>query len=159
MDSSNPLLERFRFASIVSSNLDEFFMVRVAALIHAVHQGNEIKCPTGSSPAEILAAVSGFVHNMVQQLHETILSQLLPEANGYGISLLSYGRLSPEQNNFVQVLFTDEIFPVLTPMAIDPTHPFPVLLNLSLNLGVILSGNSTGTKQRLAIVPIPSGLP
>jgi len=158
MDTANPLLERFRFAAIVASNLDEFFMVRIASLKQAIVDGNEIQCPTGKPPSEILTAVSARVHQMTSQLYDEIEHQLLPQATEQGILLRTMGSLSEDQILRLEERFADEIFPVLTPMAVDPSHPFPVLLNLSLNLGVILESEPDSDKPRLALVPIPSVL-
>jgi len=159
MDASNPLLERFRFAAIVASNLDEFFMVRIASLKQAIADGNEVQCPTGKSPSEILSAVSARVHQMTSQLYDEIDQLLLPQAAEHGIVFRIMSSLSEDQIALLEARFADEIFPVLTPMAVDPSHPFPVLLNLSLNLGVILEPAAETEENRLALVPIPSVLP
>lgn len=157
-DVSNPLLERFRFASIVASNLDEFFMVRVASLKQKIQAGDTGPCPAGFSPEKTLQVLSGTIHAMVSQLYETVYDQLLPQAAQEGLILHSYGSLSPKQQVFVENRFEAEIFPVLTPMAIDPAHPFPILGNLSLNIAVLLASAAEGESERIAIVPIPSVL-
>ncbi len=159
MDANNPLLERFKFASIVSSNLDEFFMVRVSALKHlnaSVEVGID---PSGYAPAETLDAVSDRVHQMLKNLYHTIGSELLPAAREHGITIETFTSLTPEQQELLRERFENEIFPVLTPMAVDPVHPFPILSNLSLNLAVALKPETDEERQRLAIVPIPSLLP
>ncbi len=159
MDANTPLMERFRFASIVSSNLDEFFMVRVSGLKHLKASGEVGMDASGYSPAETLDAVCNRVHTMVKSLYDTIGSELLPAARENGISIESYDSLMPEQKERIKEIFEKEIFPVLTPMAVDPVHPFPILSNLSLNLAVVLSPEHQDERQRLAIVPIPSLLP
>jgi polyphosphate kinase len=159
MDTNTPLLERFRFASIVSSNLDEFFMVRVSGLKHLTASGEVEVDPSGSTPAETLDAVCNRVHTMVKNLYDTIGVELLPAARENGISIESYDSLMPEQKERIKEIFENEIFPVLTPMAVDPVHPFPILSNLSLNLAVALKPEHEDERQRLAIVPIPSLLP
>jgi polyphosphate kinase len=157
-DPGNPLLERFRFAAIVASNLDEFFMVRVASLKHRLKEGDTAPCPAGLTPSKTLEALSLRVHEMVSELYRTIHEDLLPASAQEGLILHSYGSLSPRQQAFVEERFENEIFPVLTPMAIDPTHPFPILINLSLNIAVLLPPAEGTENERLAIVPIPSVL-
>jgi len=159
MDPNTPLLERFRFASIVSSNFDEFFMVRVSGLKHLKASGEVGVDPSGYTPAETLEAVCTRVHTMLKTLYETIGSQLLPLARENAIAIESFNSLLPEQKDRIKEIFENEIFPVLTPMAVDPVHPFPTLSNLSLNLAVVLSAEHEGDRPRLAIVPIPSLLP
>ncbi|MCI0446590.1 polyphosphate kinase 1 [bacterium] len=159
MDANTPLLERFRFTSIVSSNLDEFFMVRVSVLKHLKASGEVGVDPSGYTPVETLDAVCNRVHTMVKNLYDTIGSELLPAARENGISIESYDSLMPEQKERIKEIFENEIFPVLTPMAVDPVHPFPILSNLSLNLAVALKPEHEDDRQRLAIVPIPSLLP
>lgn len=156
IDSGNPLLERFRFASIASSNLDEFIMVRVAALKNSETEKMD---PAGFTPSAALAAISQRIHSMVDRLYEIVLKELLPQATTIGIELLAVSTLSTEQGNALAERFEKELFPVLTPMAIDPTHPFPILLNLSLNIGLSLAPEKEGEKKRFAVVPIPPKLP
>ena len=159
IDPATPLLERFRFASIVSSNFDEFFMVRVAGLKRRIAEGDLRTCAAGLTPHETLAAVSKAVRSTVSELYEIIEQQLIPQAVAHQIVIHSYDSLNPKQAAFVEKRFTGEIFPVLTPMALDPTHPFPNLLNLSLNVGVRMSPAEGEEKERFALVPIPSGTP
>jgi polyphosphate kinase len=159
MDSSTPLLERFRFASIVASNLDEFFMVRVAAKKAEAIEGESDTDPSGLTPGETLKAISARVHQIIDQLYSTIQEHLLPAAAEQGIQILSFDALNQELLEYIQRLFEDEIFPVLTPMALDPSHPFPVLTNLGLNAAVVLESETDETRDRLALVPIPSVLP
>src|SRR5262245_23130958 len=158
MDPNTPLLERFRIASIVSSNLDEFFMVRVSALKHLKASGEVGVDPSGYSPAETLDEVCNQVHTMVKNLYDTI-AFILPLARENAISIESFNSLIPEQQERIKEIFENEIFPVLTPMAVDPVHPFPTLSNLSLNLAVVLAPEHADDRPRLAIVPIPSLLP
>lgn len=156
MDPTTPLLERFRFLSIVCSNLDEFTMVRVAALKNTEPDHT---CPAGFTPARALAAVSERTHRMIAQIYEVLEQQLFPQVKELGIVLHPFDSLVEQQRVYIQDRFEKDIFPVLTPMAIDPTHPFPTLLNLSLNLAVSLSPSEEEEKNRLALVPIPTGLP
>lgn len=155
VDSGNPLLERFRFASIACSNLDEFVMVRVAALKNAETKKMD---PAGYTPSAALDAISARIHGMVERLYEIVLKELLPQAAGLGIELHAVSSLTNEQKTFLAERFEQEIFPVVTPMAIDPSHPFPILLNLSLNIGLSLAPGKDEEKSRLALVPIPPRL-
>ncbi|HET6266624.1 MAG TPA: polyphosphate kinase 1, partial [Acidobacteriota bacterium] len=155
MDTTTPLLERCRFVSIACSNLDEFFMVRVAAQKNA--STNE-RDPAGFAPAETLKAISIRAHEMVDQIYQEVHERLLPALAQIGIVIRSYDSLSERQRAYLKEKFDNEIFPVLTPMALDPTHPFPVLLNLSLNVGVALKPPEDEEEPRLALVPIPAVL-
>ena len=159
MDPANPLLERCRFASIVASNFDEFFMVRVAGLKRRIDEGDVSRCPAGFTAYEALLAVNKAVHETVTKLYDTIETQLIPQAAAHQIVLHSYESLSPKQAAFVEKRFESEIFPVLTPMALDPAHPFPILLNLSLNICVRLEPAKGEEDERYALVPIPTGIP
>jgi polyphosphate kinase len=159
MDPSTPLLERFRFASIVSSNLDEFFMVRVAAQRHLKETGEVGKDPAGYTPAETLEALTARIHEMLKQLYTTIETELFPAARQYGITVEPFDTLTPEQRDRLKERFETEIFPILTPMAVDPAHPFPILNNLSLNIAVSLKPKGDEARKRLAVIPIPSLLP
>ena len=159
MDVTNPLLERLRFASIVSSNLDEFFMVRVAGLKHLKDTGEVGRDIAGYTPAEALDAVKARTQRMLKDLYNVIEQDLLPSAREYGITIEPFESLTTDQRERLRKRFEDEIFPVLTPMAIDPAHPFPILNNLSLNLAVIIKPESLDEQKRLAVIPIPSLLP
>jgi polyphosphate kinase len=159
MDPANPLLERFRFASIVASNLDEFFMVRVASVKRRIAEQDLSRCPAGMTAQEIFNALSKKIHSMTSDLYELIEQQLIPQAQAHQIVLHSFDSLSPRQTAFLEKRFEGVIFPVLTPMALDPTHPFPILLNLSLNIGVRLGPAAGQENERFALVPIPNGIP
>ena len=158
MDATNPLLERFRFAAIVSSNLDEFFMVRVASLKNRIAAGDYSQCPAGLTPQETLSALSIRIHRLVEQVYQTI-GQLLAGISEEGVALRTFDSLAPAHQAFLTKRFESEFLPVLTPMAVDPAHPFPNLINLGLNVGVLLAPASDGEDRRLAIVPLPTGLP
>lgn len=159
MDPANPLLERFRFASIVASNFDEFFMVRVASLKRRIEEGDQTTGAAGLTRQDTLTAVLKTVHETVLRLYETIEQQLIPQALAHQIVIHSHASLNPKQTAFVEKRFEGEIFPVLTPMALDPAHPFPILLNLSLNVGVRLAPAASEEDERYALVPIPTGIP
>ena len=157
MDSRNPLLERVKFVAIFSSNLDEFFMVRVAILQQQVEAQIDKLTPDGRSPQQQLDEIRQHLHPMVVQLQlfETELrSQLAAE----GIHILNYTDLNREQRLYLQRYFEEHVFPILTPLAVDPAHPFPLMSNLSLNLAVVVKDPETG-RENFARVKVPNSLP
>ncbi len=137
-DETNPLLERVKFLSIVGSNLDEFFMVRVAGLKKQVEVGVHETPPDGMSPAEQLAAIRKTALQLMSQARECLRDDILPQLNKAGIHVLDYQQLSERQKVAVDGYFDEVVFPVLTPLAFDPGHPFPHISNLSLNLAVVI---------------------
>jgi polyphosphate kinase len=154
-----PALERFKFLAIVASNLDEFFMIRVAGLKQQMSGHVEETGPDAMSPSEQLQAISARVHEMVARTYRTLSGDVLPVIDRAGARLVSTGQLSPEKDAFVSEYFAREVFPVLTPIAIDPGHPFPHLRNKSLNLAVRFAAQSLGTRLRYGMVPVPAVLP
>ena len=158
IDQTTPLLERFRFASIVSSNLDEYFMVRIAGLRSRIATGDTRPDPSGMTPQQTLDAVCECVKKMLAQQDENVQKSLLPQAREHGIELLKFDELSAAAQAACEARFESELFPVLTPMAVDPAHPFPNLINLSLTLAVVLAPRSETEKSRLAVVPLPAVL-
>jgi len=158
---SNPLLERLKFLAIAASNLDEFFMVRVAGLKDMVKAGNAKPDDKESmTPKEQLAAITSRVHEMTTQMYQILNDQLLPELALEGICFRKPYELTFEQKLFLQDYYNDFIFPVLTPMAVDASHPFPFLLNKSLNIAVLLESEREGkSKPLFAVVQVPSVLP
>lgn len=157
MDASNPLLERFRFLSIVGGNLEEFFMVRVAGLKRQIESGTPSAGPDGLTPSEQLDAVNSEVTRLVASAHECLKEQLEPELRLAGIQLLQFDELSEEQKSDAREYFLKKIFPVLTPLAFDPGHPFPHISNLSLNMAVLI--RTPAGEERFARVKIPDSLP
>ena len=154
MDDRNPLLERLKFLGIFSSNLDEFFMVRVAGLQSQVDAQVEKITPDGRSPQQQLDEIGDRLHPLVKQQHDHF-AQVLHSAMGEaGIYLLDYLDLNQEQRVYLQDHFEREIFPVLTPLAVDPGHPFPHISNLSLNLVVLVQDPENGD-EHFARVKIP----
>jgi polyphosphate kinase len=135
-DQSVPLLERVKFLAIFSSNLDEFFMVRVAELKRRIRGGDRTPGPDGLSPIETLAAISEKVHRLVDAQHRCFLDELGPVLASEGIRLVRPKEVAPEQERFLEDYFRRTLLPVLTPLAIDPGHPFPHLANRSLCLVV-----------------------
>jgi len=155
-DENVPLLERVKFLSIVGSNLDEFFMVRVAGLKRQVEKG-VLECgPDGMTPTAQFAAIRERVANLFQRAHEC-WRQILPSLNNAGIQLADYRELSERQRSTLNKYFHETIFPTLTPLAFDPGRPFPHISNLSLNLAVLLR-DKEGV-EHFARVKIPDSIP
>ena len=158
-DKATPLVERLKFAAIVASNLDEFFMVRVAGLQHEVADGDTAPDLTGSSPAHQLAAVGERAHAMVDALYRLTFGEIMPALASTGARIVAWSELEAGRRVALGDYFRDEILPVLTPLAIDASRPFPLLSSLSLNLALRLDAAPNRTEQRLAIVQVPAGLP
>jgi polyphosphate kinase len=157
-DPRTPLLERLKFMSIFSSNLDEFFMVRVAGLKQQVEAKVSKLTPDGRTPSEQLEAISQRLRPMVIEQHQHLEKVLRPQLAREGIYILDYMDLNQEQRTYLQNYFEEQIFPVLTPLAVDPGHPFPHISNLSLNLAVVVKEPETG-KELFARVKVPNVLP
>jgi polyphosphate kinase len=158
MDERTPLLERLKFMGIFSSNLDEFFMVRIAAIEQQIEANISLHTPDGRTPQAQLAAASERVQKLVTQQHQHFESVLRPAMARQGIYLLDYFDLNQEQRTYLQSYFEEQIFPVLTPLAVDPGHPFPYISNLSLNLAVVIEHPETG-EGLFARVKVPKVLP
>jgi polyphosphate kinase len=156
-DLKNPLLERVKFLCIVSSNLDEFFEVRVAGLMQQKLSNISAPGPDGLSPSEQLAAVSVRVRKMVDDKYRLWNEALVPELEKNNIFFLRYDELTEEERRYYTDYFQKSVYPVLTPLAVDPVHPFPQLLNKSLNVAVELEGADLSTN--LAVVQVPRILP
>jgi polyphosphate kinase len=159
-DRSLPLYERLKFLAIVSSNLDEFFMIRVAGLKQQLLGPTAEPPADGTSPADQLAAISARVHELIAAQDELWNDEILPALSAHGIELLSVAQMSPEQRSAARAYFIDHVLPALTPLAVDPGHPFPHLKNKSLNVAVLLL--RPGSKRRgrpreqlLAVVQVP----
>ncbi|MFD0770907.1 RNA degradosome polyphosphate kinase [Bacillus sp. CGMCC 1.60114] len=156
----NPLLERLKFISIFSSNLDEFFMVRVAGLKDQVRAGfNQPENKAGLTPKQQLKKISTKAHELMKVQYDTYQNIVLPALKEEGIELLSFHDLTKEQREFIEEYFDEQIFPVLTPVAIDAYRPFPMLLNKSLNLAAILYDERQTVEEnrtKLGIVQVPS---
>jgi polyphosphate kinase len=137
-DESVPLLERVKFLAIFSSNLDEFFMVRVARLKAMLFEGDNSSDPDGLTPAEALTAISARVHELAAEQHLCFLNTIMPQLSTEGIHLVRPEEMSGEQERFLEEYFLRVLYPIVTPLAIDPAHPFPYLANRSLCLVVSL---------------------
>ena len=138
LDERTPLLERLKFMAIFSSNLDEFFMVRVAGLKQQVEAGVTKLSIDGLTPTEQLTAIGDRLRPMVQEQHQHCEQVLRKKLINKGIHILDYVDLNQEQRTYLNQFFEEHIFPVLTPLAVDPSHPFPYISNLSLNLAVVV---------------------
>jgi polyphosphate kinase len=157
LDRRNPLLERVKFLSIFFSNLDEFFMIRVGGIKHQIAARVDKKSPDGFTPFEQLVAVHGAIRPLLEQARSLLLDDLVPALKEQGVALLHYPELSPTQREKLSEYFHSQVFPVLTPLAFDPSHPFPHISNLSLNLAVIIRDGPGG--ELFARVKIPEVLP
>jgi polyphosphate kinase len=156
-DPSNPLLERVRFLSIVASNLEEFFMVRVAGLRQQVAAGISEVTQDGMTPVDQLAAIQRESHELHREQSACLHEELLPQLSAAGIQVLDYAQLDDQQREQARQYFETLVFPVLTPLAVDPGRPFPHISNLSLNLAVLIQDEDGST--RFARVKVPSSLP
>jgi len=158
IDPRTPLLERLKFLAIFGSNLDEYFMVRVAGLKNQVAAEVNKLTPDGRTPQQQLDGIGQVLRPMVQEQHQHFEQVLCPQLAEQGIYLLNYGDLNQDQRIYLQQYFDDQIFPVLTPLAVDPGHPFPYISNLSLNLAVVVKDAETEEKH-FARVKVPKVLP
>jgi len=156
-DPSNPLLERVKFLCIVSSNLDEFFEVRVAGVKQQSQSNLSAASPDGLSPNEKLAAISVRARRMFEDQYRLWNEELVPALEAQNIFFLKYDELTKEEKQYYSKDFERSVYPVLTPLAVDPVHPFPQLLNKSLNVAVGLEGKELSTQ--LAVVQVPRILP
>ncbi len=156
-DETNPLLERVKFLAILGSNLDEFFMVRVAGLRKQLEAGVVELPPDGLTPSEQLARIRKVALQLMTEARECLRDEILPLLRKNGINILDYAELSTRQQESVDQYFNQVVFPVLTPLAFDPGHPFPHISNLSLNLAVVIIDEEG--EERFARLKIPDTLP
>jgi len=159
-DKSLPLLERVRFLTIFSSNLDEFYMVRVASVLRKIENNISTVNTAGYAPQELLAEISRIAKDLVAHQYRIFEQDLRPALAQEGIELVTWKDLKPEEKSHLDELFKNRIFPVLTPLAVDPSHPFPYISGLSLNLGVRVINPDTKEKffARIKVPPILSRL-
>ncbi|HEY9619248.1 MAG TPA: polyphosphate kinase 1 [Crinalium sp.] len=157
-DPRTPLLERLKFIAIFSSNLDEYFMVRVAALKQQIEAKVRKVTADGRTPPEQLELISDRLRPLITQQHRHFEQALRPQLAAQGVYLLDYVELNQEQRLYLQNYFEEQIFPVLTPLAVDPGHPFPYISNLSLNLAVVVKDAET-EEEHFARVKVPKTLP
>jgi polyphosphate kinase len=159
-DKSLPLLERVRFLTIFSSNLDEFYMVRVASVLRKIENNISTVNSAGYAPQELLAEISRIAKDLVAHQYRIFEQDLRPALAQEGIELVTWKDLKSDEKSHLQDLFKARIFPVLTPLAVDPSHPFPYISGLSLNLGVRVINPDTKEKffARVKVPPILSRL-
>ncbi|MFN0159354.1 MAG: polyphosphate kinase 1 [Bacteroidota bacterium] len=157
LDQRHPLLERVKFLSIVSSNLDEFFMIRVAAIKEQILADVAEYSPDGRVPLQQIKAIHERAEAMMRQMSVCFWDDLHPKLTASGIHLLRLNELTPDDRQKLAAMFAKDIFPVLTPLAFDPGHPFPYISNLSLSLAVVVTA-PTG-EERFARVKVPDVLP
>jgi polyphosphate kinase len=158
IDPRTPLLERLKFMAVCCSNLDEFFMVRVAALKDQIRDGSSKRSPDGYTLEEQVQVIAQRLRPLVFEQQQHFQQVLRPQLAAKGICLLDYHHLSPAQQTYLKQDFDDRILPLLTPLAIDPERPFPDMSNLSLNLAVMLRDGKTKAEQ-FARIRIPGELP
>lgn len=160
VDPLNPLLEKLNFLLIFSRNLDEFFEIRVATMLEHFVQERDIQTADGLSPQEILHQISETAHAAIERQYQILNEQIFPQLREEGISFLRRGELTQAQSNWVKKYFQEQVAPALTPISLDPAHPFPRLVNKSLNFIVTLEGKDAfGRQIDLAVVPAPRSLP
>ena len=159
-DLSNPLLERVKFLAITASNLDEYVEIRQAGLMQRIEDGYREPGYDGLRPEESLAVLNAEIHSFVDDQYKCWNEHLLPELGQQGIRLLEWGELDPKARDFAQDYFQQEVDPLLTPISIDPAHPFPRVLNKALCLALLLrrKRRSSGP-QVLGVVTVPRALP
>ncbi|WP_406564490.1 polyphosphate kinase 1 [Moraxella bovoculi] len=156
----NPLLERMFFLTIFSSNMDEFFEIRVAGLLQKMKNGDKSSSLDGRKPSELLAEISRVAHRAVEEQYRILNEEILPELAKSDIRYLKRHELTDAQKVWMRGYFFNQVLPVLTPISIDPAHPFPRLVNKSLNFIVSLEGKDAfGRDINRAIVPAPRSLP
>ncbi|MEP7018431.1 MAG: RNA degradosome polyphosphate kinase [Actinomycetota bacterium] len=157
-DDSVPLLERARYLAIFANNLDEFFMVRVAGLMRRIATGLAVRSASGLEPREVLEQISVFAHKLMTAHAHVFDDQVRPALIKEGITIVRWDELNDQEQEALHGMFRDQIFPVLTPLAVDPAHPFPYISGLSLNLAVLLVNPKTQV-EHFARVKVPLLLP
>ena len=157
-DTNNPLLERARFLSIFSSNLDDFFMIRVATLKRKLESGATKVNTAGYSPTQLMTELSKKTQELIDRQSKCFHESIFPQLTNANIGIVKWEDLSPVEREVVDATFKSKIFPVLTPLAVDPSHPFPYISGLSLNLAVVVK-NPESESELFARIKIPSNLP
>ncbi len=152
-----PLLERAKFLAIFANNLDEFYMVRVAGLKRRIAAGVAVPTVSGMMPREVHAAILSRTRELVDEHARVFQEEVRPELAEQGIEILRWDQLTADEKDRMDDLFAERIFPVLTPLAVDPSHPFPYISGLSINLAVLVRNPETGVRQ-FARVKVPTVL-
>jgi polyphosphate kinase len=157
-DRRLPLLERAKFLAIFASNLDEFYMVRVAGLKRRQSTGLSVRSPDGLSSREQLARIGHRTQELVQRHADCFLTEVAPALEAEGIRIVHWDALGAAEQDRLHTYFREQVFPVLTPLAVDPAHPFPYISGLSLNLAVVVR-EPVGGNERFARVKVPNNVP
>src|SRR5215207_9414514 len=166
LDADNSLLERLKFLSIFSSNLDEFFQIRVSALKEELEDSNVVS-PDGLTPAEQLRKTRERVLLLINEQARCLREEILPQLKATGVSLIPYESLSRHEQETLKEYFMEKIYPILTPLAVDPSHPFPYISPLSVNIGLMvhapqdvqLIGRKKREESRFVRIKVPSSVP
>ena len=154
---TNPIMERCNFLSITASNLDEFFMVRVAGVLDQIHHGRTSRDASGMTPTEVMDGLVEKIHEFAKKQYSCYNRSIIPSLRSAGIVFKEADELDGDQKAFVEEYFEKVVFPVLTPMAVDTSRPFPMLANKSLNIAVRLT--NAENEEFFALVQVPSILP
>lgn len=157
-DAQLPLLDRAKFIAIFGSNLDEFFMVRVAGLKRRIATGIAVRAASGLTPREVLEAIWSRAHLLQLQQAVIFRDEVRPALAAHGVEILGWESLTSDERTEMDAFFDERVFPVLTPLAVDPSHPFPYISGLSLNLAVVVRNPLTGN-ELFARVKVPPSLP
>src|SRR5215471_2961769 len=148
LDTALPLLERLKFLAIFSTNLDEFFMVRVSGLQEQLETNPTLLSADRLTPAAQLKLISERLRPLLKRQTDCLLKDVLPGLKVLGVQIVRYEDLTDVEKGDLERLFYERVFPVLTPLAVDPGHPFPYISNISLNLGVLLAPTSDGLEEK-----------
>ena len=158
-DPGNPLLERVKFLAITASNLDEFVEVRLAGLMQQVEHGNREPGPDGRTPQDVLVELTKQIHTFVDEQYECWRDQLVPALEDESIRVLGLSQLRPEAREHIENFYAKTVEPLLTPVTVDPAHPFPHVLNKALCLAFLLKRKRRGSQSFLGVVTVPRALP
>ena len=157
-ESGIPLLERAKFCAITCTNLDEFFQVRVAALKDQIEAAIDRPSPDGRTPAQTLAEVNHRVLELIDRVDTVFVDGLVPDLRAAGVDIISWDDVTPDECEVLDEWFEERVFPVLTPLAVDPGHPFPYISDLALSLAVNVADPETGDR-RFARLKVPRLFP
>jgi polyphosphate kinase len=158
-DESNPLLERVKFLAITASNLDEFVEVRVAGMLQQVEHGACEPGPDGRTPDKVLTELIARIHRFVQEQYSCWREELVPALRSESICVLGLSQLGPEQREHIENFYAKTVEPLLTPVTVDPAHPFPHVLNKALCLAFLVKKKRRGSQTCLGVVTVPRALP
>lgn len=158
-DKTNPLLERLKFLAITASNMDEFFMVRVSGILDQVEAEYTKRDPSGRLPKEQLTDISKRVHQMVNKQYNCLQRSILPQLEKEKLKFVNFDDLNDEQKRYTEDYFNDTLYPILTPMAIDQSRPFPLLANKSLNIILQLDNQTDFEDELYAVIQVPVVVP